>query len=314
MQSEGSSRMHGFAAQLKAGVLEGMSISELLEAAPSGFPSYCIASIRAGEASGRLAEVFDRLADHFETQDSQKSRIATALVYPTFVALVSLLVCAVLVTQVAPELRMMFDSANRPLPDLTRLVLHTSDALTQNRVLSLAVAFGLVGGVIALWRAPGPRDAILTRMLHLPLVGRQLRLSICAQYLRTLALVLGSKQTVLAAVGSAAEVVTIRAVRAEADAVIADVTQGATLTAALDHLTLLPAVVRQMIRVGEETAGIDRMAERAAMVLEGWLDTERKRLAAILDPLLMMLIGVFVLTVVLAVLLPIFELQSVVAG
>src|SRR5690606_39638013 len=116
------------------------------------------------------------------------------------------------------------------------------------------------------------------------------------------------------AVGSAAEVVTIRSVRTEADAVVADVTQGASLTAALEHLTLLPAVVRQMIRVGEETAGIDRMAERAAMVLEGWLDTERKRLAGILDPLLMMLIGAFVLAVVLAVLLPIFELQSVVAG
>lgn len=312
--SEGSARLHAFSAWLKAGVLEGRGLADLVGQARAGFPGYCIASLRAGEASGRLAEVFERLAEHQENQGNRKSVLATALVYPAFVGLVSLLVCGVLVTQIAPELQVMFQAANRPLPDLTQAVLGISGAVQRHAVLILLLLAAAVAGAVLAWRAPGPRDAIQRAALRLPVLGRLMRLAMAAEYLRTLALVLGSRQTVQAAVASAAEVLALRSAQGEAREVLRAVTEGESLAAALTRLPLLPGIVLQMVRVGEETAQVARMADRAAMVLETRLDTERKRLVAVLDPALMVLVGAFVLVVVLAVLLPIFELQSVVAG
>lgn len=147
-------------------------------------------------------------------------------------------------------------------------------------------------------------------LLRLPVTGRLIRLAVAAQYLRTLALITGSRQTVLAAVQGAAEVLSAARFRAEAERVAEAVRAGESLSQALRHLSPVPAVARQLVDAGEQAAQLAPITARAAQLVESWLASERKRLAAILDPVLMMLVGAMVLVIVLSVLLPIFDLQA----
>lgn len=306
--------MDAVAARAKVALMEGQPLSNALEHSGAGFPRYYIAAIRAGEQAGDLATVFTELADHLENAGADKAQIATALIYPGFVAAVSLLVCAILMTTVAPEIVGMFELSGRPLPDLTRVVLGISDAIQAN-LIPIGIALGaLILGLIIISQIPALRRRRDALLLRLPLVGRLMRHGAAVQYLRTLALVLTSRHAVLSAVDSAAGVLSVDRFQREAAEVSRAVHQGESLASALSRLSFLPPVALQLISAGEVSARLARMAERSAVLVENGLSTERKRIAALLEPLLMMLVGGFVLTIVLAVLLPIFDLQAVVAG
>lgn len=151
-------------------------------------------------------------------------------------------------------------------------------------------------------RLRAARDRFL---LRLPLVGRLIRRAAAVQYLRTLALVLASRQTVPVAAGNAARVLTQAQFRQEGEAVLNALQAGSTLSDMLTKLSIIPAVTRQLIVVGEMSAHLARMTERSAVLVETDLTSERKRIAALLEPIVMMLVGSFVL-------LPIFDLQAVV--
>ena len=314
IESEGSKSMQSFAAELKAATLEGYPLSDAIENGRGGFAPYYASSLRAGETSGDLAAVFGGLADFLEAQGANRAEIATALIYPAFVAAVSLLVCVILVTNVAPEVVAMFEISGQPLPQLTQYVLGVTDWIQANwRAIGIVFAATVVG-IFGLLRIRPVRDRVDRMLMRLPIFGRLKRMALAGQYLRTLALVLGSRQTAVNAVTGAAEVLSIAHFRAQAEDIATAVKQGESLSNAIKKLTLLPPVALQLIRVGEESARLAPMADRAAVLVETWLANDRKRIAQILDPVLMMFVGAFVLLVVLAVLLPIFELQSVVVS
>lgn len=208
----------------------------------------------------------------------------------------------------------MFELSDRPLPKITQVILGISDWIQAHLLLLaicaiLLILLGIVSGIVPSMREK--RDRLL---LRIPMVGRFMRLSAAVQYLRTLALVLGSKNTVPSAVENAAEVLNIAQFREEAAEVSEAIRRGETLSKALQKLSVIPPVARQLIQAGEASVRIAGMTERSAILVENGLSTERKRIAALLEPILMMVVGAFVLTIVLAVLLPIFDLQSVVAG
>ncbi|WP_172299498.1 type II secretion system F family protein [Pseudoruegeria sp. HB172150] len=314
IESDGSRSLHGFATALKAAVLEGFPISQGIATLRSGFPPYYASALGAGEKSGDLAAVFGSLADHLEAQTGARAEIATALIYPGFVAVVSLAVCGILVTTVAPELDAMFEATGQPLPAITAAVLGLSDWLAAHwRAVTIALAAAFILALFA-GSAPAIRDRAVRFALRIPLFGQLRRRAMAAQYLRTLALVLASRQTALDAATAAAGVLQVSTHRACADAAISALRQGEPIAKAVRRITLLPPVALQLLKVGEETARIAPMAARAAELLETQLRNDRKRIAALLDPILMMVVGAFVLTVVLAVLLPIFDLQAAIAG
>ncbi len=309
-----NSAVDGVAARAKAALLEGSALSDALELSGAGFPRYYLAAIRAGEKAGDLETVFGELADHLEDTGAEKAQIATALIYPAFVAAVSLLVCAILMTSVAPEIVAMFEISGRPLPELTRAVMAVSDWIQTHYILLLVTLGWLITLGIASAYVPWlrrRRDAVLLRV---PVVGRLMAHGAAVQYLRTLALVLTSRHAVLIAVDSAAGVLTVDRFRQEADEVSEAVRAGESLARALERLSFVPPVAHQLIGAGEMSARLARMAERSAVLVENALSTERKRIATLLEPMLMMLVGGVVLVIVLAVLLPIFDLQAMVAS
>ncbi|MEZ5714085.1 MAG: type II secretion system F family protein [Paracoccaceae bacterium] len=310
----GHPALDAVAARARAELMEGASLSEALERSGAGWPAYYIASVRAGENAGDTATVLGELADHLETLGTDKAQISTALIYPAFVAAVSLLVCGILMTTVAPEIVSMFELSGRPLPELTQIMLGITNWISAQKYLLAAAALGLVALWIASSTIPAWRQARARAFLRLPLVGGLMRRGAAVQYLRTLALVLASRQPVVGATESAAQVLSIDRFTDEAARVTEAVREGETLSTALERLSIVPPVARQLISAGEASVRLARMTERAAMMVENALSTERKRIAALLEPMLMMLVGAFVLTIVLSVLLPIFDLQAVVAG
>jgi general secretion pathway protein F len=298
------------AAEAKAALLDGQPLSVALDLANAGFPRFYIAAVRAGETSGDVAVVFDGLADYLEDVGSDKAQMATALIYPAFVTAVSLLVCGVLMVNVAPEIAAMFQVSGRELPRLTQVVMGISDWIIGNWIGLLVGLIAAVVGIVMALRVPHIRDRWHNMVLKMPVFGRLMRLSAAAQYLRTLALVIASRQTVVDAVTSASDVLVIRRYRDEALDLAEAVRGGASLSQGLAGMSLIPPVCRQLIDAGEQSARLGRMTERAAVLVESWLSNERKRVSALMDPLLMMLVGGLVLTIVLAILLPIFDLQA----
>ncbi|MBY5974337.1 type II secretion system F family protein [Ferrimonas balearica] len=307
-------RMEAVAVATRAALHEGADLADAMAQADPGLPPYYLAAIASGERSGELARVVAELAQHLEVLSSDRSRIATALIYPVFVAIVSLLVCAILMTTVAPQLVSMFEASGQPLPPITRVLLAITGWFSRNWPWLGGGLAGLVLVAVPVLRRPAARQARKRMLLRLPLVGGLMRNAAAQQYLQTLALLLSSRQTALDAVESASRVLTLTHFRDQSAAAADAIRRGETLSSALQQAEFIPPVCRQLIAAGESSARVGKMTDRAARLVESWLENDRKRIAAAIEPLLMMLIGGFVLIVVLAVLLPIFDMQSMVTA
>ena len=179
----GSTRIERLAAEARAGLLEGEALADALGRAGGALPAFYAAAVRAGEQSGDLDAVFETLAEHLETSAGDRAAITSALVYPAFVTLVAIVVCAILMTTVAPEIIGMFESTGRPLPPLTVTVMGIVDFI-RDHWLALLIALALVVAMImTINRTPPLRDRRDGVLLRLPLIGRFMRMATAAQYL-----------------------------------------------------------------------------------------------------------------------------------
>lgn len=308
----GSAKIERLAAQARAGIMAGDPLANALAKAGGALPPWYAAAVHAGEGAGNLDGVFETLATHLETTAAERATITSALVYPVFVTLVAIAVCAILMTTVAPEIIGLFEATGRPLPALTTGVMAIVDGVRDNWPVVLG---GIVLFALAIFainrhaRLRARRDAVL---LKTPLIGRFIRMSAAAQYLRTLALVINSRLPLTEALRFAAGVVEVAQYRQQAETAGTALQQGQSLSTALSGLTFLNPVAQQLLQAGEASARLGPMSERAAVLAETWLRTERKRLSVIVEPASMMIVGAMVLTIVLAILLPIFDMQALV--
>ena len=310
----GAARIERLAAEARAGLLQGESMADALGRAGGALPPWYAAAVRAGEQSGDLAAVFETLATHLETSAGDRAAITSALVYPAFVTVVAIVVCAILMTTVAPEIVAMFEDSGRPLPPLTVTVMGIVDWVRDHWLLLLIAVALLVLAVMGINRNPALRARRDTVLLRLPLIGRFLRMAAAAQYLRTLAVVINSRLPLTEALRFSAGVLDIDRYRAEAEEAGEALKRGESLSQALNRLPFLHPVARQLVQAGEASARLGPMTERAAVLAESWLRTERKRVSVIIEPASMVIVGGMVLTIVMAILLPIFDMQALVSG
>ncbi len=310
MQSDMGGSIRSVAAQLQARVRDGLPLSRAMAEQRGSFPETMIAAIAAGEQSGELGEVLETLADFFETSQSLRQQTATALVYPAFVALVSLVVAAILLTSVAPELMALFEQTGQELPAITKLSVAFGDFLALYWPFVIAGLAGAAAGLRALLMIKSVYQLYDRVLLRLPLIGRMRRLSAGALYLRTLALVLSSKLPANKAMRFACEAIASPALRREAMQGHALVESGHRLATGLKQLSAVPPIAVQLIESGERSGRLAPMADRAASVTEAMISTMRQRLSALMEPIMMMVVGGMVLVIVLSVMLPIFDLQT----
>lgn len=308
---EGRARVLAMA--LRARVREGATLASALGDFPGTFDALYRGSVAAGEQSGHLAPVLLRLAQHLESREALRRRLIGALAYPALLLLVALLVVAGLLLYVVPEVTAVFLRSGQALPLPTRLLLGISRVLGTQAYwagpLLLLAAAALAGG----WRRPGFRHWRDARLLALPWLGRLLTAIDCARFARTLALLGASAVPLLQALRLATDTVGNSLIRASLERAAVQVRAGAPLAQALSRDTRFPPVALRMIASGERVGRVDSMLDEAAAQLERELDLTASVAMATLGPAVILLVGALVLFIVLAILLPIFEMNQLVA-
>ncbi|NBO89499.1 MAG: type II secretion system protein GspF, partial [Betaproteobacteria bacterium] len=285
---------------------------QALAAHPAEFsPMYC-AVIAAGEHSGQLGLVLERLADDLEARQALRSKVMAALLYPAIVSGIALLIVLFLLAYVVPQVASVFTSSQRALPLLTVVMLAISQAVQAawGWVLLAAVGMGVFTRLSL--RQPAVRERWDAAWLRLPVVGALARGYNAAQCARTLALLIGAGVPMLKALQTAADTLPNTALRADLVEAQGLVREGAPLGKALAYRQRLPGLLSMFARLGEQTGELPQMLQRAAQQLSN--EVQRKALywATLLEPLLIVGMGVIVMLIVLAVMLPIIQLNQLV--
>ena len=297
-------------AAIRARVLEGQSLSDAMAEHPGLFPLMYQRSVAAGEQAGQLDHVMRRLAEHAEQQLALARGLMVALVYPLLLALISLTVVWGLLAFVVPRVIGVFEHAGQQLPWITLSLLQLSRLLSEQGGWLLLALLLLAAALTVAWRSEPVRARIDRRLLDLPLIGRLLRARAAALFARTLAILVSSAVPAVDALRAAAEVSANRKVRADLMAAADRVREGASISAALEPLEWLPALTQRLIRGGERAGELGDMLEHAAALQEADLADAGQVLLAVLQPLLILLVGLVVLYIVLAILLPIMNLSQ----
>ena len=297
---------------LRARVMEGASLAQAMAEFPESFPEIFRATVGAGEQSGRLSTVLEKLADYAEARDALKQKIIAALAYPVLLAIVALAVVMGLLTWVVPQIVGVFQNLHQTLPLATRALMALSAFMRAWGWLVLIVlVVAIVGARIAL-RSDAVRFRWHAWMLRVPLVGRLTRAANTARATRTLALLAESAVPLLDALGIAAQVVPNLPMREAMRRAAFKVREGSAFSRALGESGLFPPVALRLIASGERSGQLPRMLGEAAHQQQRELDRWLAALTAVLGPAVILLVGAMVLFIVLAILLPIFSLNQMV--
>ena len=308
--SEG--RLQAVVLSLRARVMEGASLATALSEQGETFPRLYRASVAAGESAGRLDQVLRRLADHAEAGAALRQRVLMALTYPLLLTVVALAVVAGLMVYVVPQVTTVFVQQGQALPWATRTLIAVSDGLRQHGVWLLLLTAAGVAALLAMLRSPAGRGRLQRLLLATPLFGRLLRAADGARFARTLALLVSSAVPLLEALQIAAHVVTTLPLREALTRVAQRVREGQGLGRALAESGQFPPITVRLVQSGERSGRLDTMLDEAAAHGERELDTAVGVASAALGPLVIIAVGGLVLFIVLAILLPIFELNTLV--
>lgn len=305
-----SNRVRAILAGVRGRVLEGQSLAASLQSFPSAFPQIYRAMIDAGEQSGQLDEVLEKLADYVENRQALRDKIIQAFIYPALVTLFALAMVVGLMVVVVPQVISIFDDVGQRLPFLTRVLITTSNALRAGGIWWL-VLFGLVFLSInfALKQAD-IRKKWHRLLLKLPVSGRLVRGVNAERFASTLGILVSSGIPLLGAMQSGLQVVTNIPMKNAVDEALRQIREGGSLSRALDKAKVFPPLVIHLIASGEATGRLDTMLERAARAQSRELESWVKTFTALLEPILIIFMGVLVLLIVMAILLPIMDIYQ----
>ena len=297
-----------------AGVVEGQRLSEAMARQGAAFPPLYRATVAAGEASGALGPILERLAEGLERDQQVRGKVITALVYPAVLALVALGVVIALMVFVVPKVVDQFDSMNQTLPLLTRLVIGVSDGMRDRGWLAgLIVLLSILAGALAL-RRPAIRLQADTALLRLPLVGRLIRDLHGAKMARTLSTMIAAGLPMLEGLTITARTVSNRALRAATETMADAVREGGGLSAAMRRADVFPPILVYMTASGESSGRLEPMLERAADYLEREFSTFTAVMLSLLEPAIIVVMGGVVALIVLSILLPILQINTLAMG
>ena len=299
-------------ADLRAEVNSGSTFARALAQHPREFSAIYVAVVGAGEQSGNLGLVLEHLAQDLEDQQVLNAKLLGAALYPAIVSLVALAIVLFLVTYVVPQVASVFAGSKRALPFLTVLMLGFSDVVRSYGWLMLtAVVAGIAAARWAL-RAPELRYRFDAAWLGLPIIGRLSRSYNAARFASTLAMLAAAGVPILKALQAASDTLSNQAMRRDAQDALVAVREGAPLASALAQKKRFPGLLSMFARLGEQTGQLPLMLQRAASQLSSEVQRRAMQLATLLEPLLIVFMGLVVMLIVLAVLLPIIQMNQLV--
>lgn len=297
---------------VRAQVMEGHALAEGMGKFPHVFPELYRATVAAGEQTGHLDAVLERLADYTEKRQQLHQRIQLAMFYPIILTVMSILVVVALLTYVVPQVVTVFENVDQQLPLLTRMLIATSDFLRDNFILLIIALSALIFGSGYVLKQPRPKFAYHRFLLRLPLIGRFVRGVNTARFARTLSILAGSGVPVLEALRIAGQVISNLPMREAVSHAAHRVREGASLAKSLEQSGYFPPMVINLIASGEASGNLEEMLERAALNQEREHETQIAMLMGLLEPVLILTMGAVVLIIVLAILLPIFQMNQLI--
>ena len=296
----------------RAKVMEGYTLADGLSEFPQAFPELYRATVAAGEQSGHLDVVLERLADYTESRQELRQRITNAMVYPITLVVFCVGIISFMLATVVPKIVGVFENTRAELPGLTRGLIAASDFLRDHWLL---IIIGICVVVYALWRLlqeDGPRRRFHRFLLRMPITGRLTRGINTARFTQTLSILAGSGVPILEALTISAQVIENLPMRDAVMEATVRVREGASISKSLAASKLFPPMMIHLISSGEASGRLEDMLRRAAAGQEREVDGLIATLLGILQPLLIVAMGGIVLTIVLAILLPIFEINNLI--
>ncbi|MEM7431793.1 MAG: type II secretion system inner membrane protein GspF [Pseudomonadota bacterium] len=297
---------------VRSKVMEGHTLADGMADFPQAFPEMYRATISAGEQSGHLDAVMERLADYTEARQELRQRISNAMIYPIMLVTLSLGIIAFMLATVVPKIVSVFDSTAGDLPTLTVILIAVSDFLRDYWFWIIAAIALAIFGIRKLLQQPGPRRRYHSLLLRLPIAGRLTRGINTARFTRTLSILAGSGVPILESLKISAEVIENLPMRDAVEQASLRVREGGSISKSLGISKLFPPMMIHLIASGETSGKLEEMLSRTADYQEKEVDGLIAALLGILQPLLIVFMGGMVVLIVLAVLLPIFEINSLI--
>ncbi len=295
---------------IRSRVNEGHSLAHAMSEHPAVFNDLYIGMVRAGEHAGFLGVVLDRLADYTEKTQQSAQQIKTALIYPVILLVVSLSVIIALMIFVVPELVRIFENTESELPLLTVMLIATSNFISQYGVIIL-VSIAALLLLFRFWlRKPANRLWWHRQLLHVPLLSGFINKVNTTRFSSTLGTLLQSGVPLLEALMIARTVLTNLEYRERAHHIIDAVREGKSLRYALESSGFFPPMLVHMVGSGEKSGELENMLQRGAESQERELDTAIAGMMSVMEPIMVLFLGGFVMTIVMAILLPIFGMNK----
>ena len=297
---------------VRAKVMEGHTLADALGEFPRIFPEIYRATVAAGEQAGHLDEVLERLADYTENREVMRQKVLGAMLYPIALTTMCFGIVSLLLVYVVPKVVDVFEGYGAQLPLATRVLIAVSGFSRHYGIWALIAVVALVFFAAHQLKQPAVRSRFDGLLLRTPIIGRVVRGLNTARFTRTLSILAGSSVPVLEALRIAGEVVNNLPMHEAVATATARVREGAPIGRSLAQSKLFPPMSIHLISSGESSGQLDNMLERAAQNQERELDGLLTALVGLLGPLLIVAMGVFVICIVFAMLLPIFQMNSLI--
>jgi general secretion pathway protein F len=310
-QSE-KQRIKSMVFAVRARVLEGHTLAAGLSEFPKVFSDLYCATVDAGEKSGHLDTVLERLADYTENQQELQGKVRQALIYPAFLSVFAVAIVIFLMTNIVPQVVSVFEDIGQDLPNLTKTLIAISDFVIAYGVYMLFVVIAIIIGVRALLKKPAYRERYHLLLFKIPLIQKLVRGLNTALFTRTFSILTGSGVTVIESMRISAQVVVNLPMRKAILEATERVREGSGIKVALDQSKLFPPMTLQLIASGENSGNLEEMLDRAATQLEREQVTLIAYIVGIFEPVIILTMGILVLMIVLGILLPIFDLNQLV--
>ena len=298
-------------AEVRARVVEGGSLADALQLYPKIFPEMYISMIRSGENSGNLGTILKRLADYYETQERLRGRLKSAMIYPAFMLVFSLLVVVFMVTYIVPKITQIFASKGTLLPLPTRILMGLSDFMVHSWYLVLIGLVILIFGFSAFLHSEFGKKVLQQLQLKAPLIGPLMQKVLIARFCQTLGTLLGSGVDLKTALEISRHVVVNQLLIEQLNKMIIEVNnKGIPLSAAMGRTGYFPDYVQHVVAIGEEAARVDELLERVANRMQEEVSRLLEGLTALLQPTMIVLMGGIVGFIALSVLLPMLNMNQ----
>jgi len=298
---------------VRSRVMEGHTLADGLADFPQAFPELYRATVAAGEQSGHLDQVLERLADFTESRQMLQQQVRNALIYPIALVVTAVAIISFMLAYVVPKVVYIFENYDQQLPLLTRIMIASSDFIRDFWMALIVFIIAVVFGVRQLLKKDGPKRSYHAMLLRIPVVKKLTRGINTARFTQTLSILAGSGVPILESLRIAAQVVVNVPMREAVEEASLRIREGAMISKSLAASKLFPPMTTHLISSGEASGRLEEMLTRAATNQEREVDGLIATLLGIMQPLLVIVMAAIVLLIVLAILLPIFEINNLIS-